>query len=110
MYLSQTDYKKIVHYYQIKKQKNKTYKESAEDILSNKLCKCIKKVRPYDNNEDAAITICRDNIFKKIGIGFYNFKCKKGNKLVPKKGTKKVLKKFRKKIGFNKTKKAKKNK
>ena len=100
----------IVHYYQIKKQKNKTYKESAEDILSNKLCKCIKKVRPYDNNEDAAITICRDNIFKKRGIGFYNFKCKKGNKLVPKKGTKKVLKKFRKKIGFNKTKKAKKNK
>jgi hypothetical protein len=102
MDLSQTDYKKIVHYYQIKKQKNKTYKESAEDILANKLCKCIKKVRPYDNNEDAAITICRDNIFKKRGIDFYNFKCKKG--------TKKNLRKFRKKIGFNKTKKAKKNK
>ena len=46
MDLSQTDYKKIIHYYQIKKQKNKTYKESAEDILANKLCKCIKKVRP----------------------------------------------------------------
>ena len=41
MDLSQTDYKKIIHYYQIKKQKNKTYKESAEDILANKLCKCM---------------------------------------------------------------------
>jgi hypothetical protein len=30
--------------------------------------------------------------------------------MVPKKGTKKNLRKFRKKIGFNKTKKAKKNK
>ena len=77
MDLSQTDYKKIIHYYQIKKQKNKTYKESAEDILANKLCKCIKKVRPYDNNEDAAITICRDNIFKKEVLIFTTLNVKK---------------------------------
>jgi hypothetical protein len=104
MDLSQSDYKKIIDYYQIKKQKNKTYKETAEDILANKLCRCIKKITPYNNNnEKDAIAICRNTIFKKRGIDFSNFKCKTGNKLVSKKGTRKKLDKFSKQIGFNKS-------
>jgi hypothetical protein len=60
--------------------------------------------------EKDAIGVCRKSIFKNRGIDFYNFKCKKGQKLLSKQGTKKQLNKFRKKIGFNKTKKSKKNK
>ena len=45
-----------------------------------------------------------------IHVTQYTCKCKKGQKLISKKGTKTQVKKFRKKIGFNKTKKSKKNK
>lgn len=110
MELSNYDYTKIIKYYNIKKQKNITKKQHAEDILANKLCKCIKKVLPYSKNESNAIGLCRNSIYKKRGIDFYNFKCKNQNKLIPKKGTLKKIKKFRKKIGFNKTKTKTKNK
>ncbi len=111
MELSTTDYQKIAHFYGIPKQNNKTYKELAEDILALKLCKCIKKVKTTKMiGENAAIGICRENIFKKRKIDLYTFKCKKGTSLISKKGTKKKLRKFRTKIGFNKTKRAKKNK
>ena len=84
---------------------------NEEDMLAGKLCKCIKKVQSRRQiPEKAAIGLCRESIFKNRGIDFYKFKCKKGQKLLPMKGTKKVLKKFSKKIGFNTTKKSKKNK
>jgi hypothetical protein len=112
MELSSTDYKKIVQFYQLPKSNNKTYKELAEDVLASKLCKCIKKVRKNTQlGEKSAIGICRNNIFQKRNIDFYNFKCKKGHKLLSKKGTQKqVLNKFRNKTGFNKTKKTKRTK
>jgi len=111
MELSSMDYKKIAQFYEIPKPTNKSYKEIAEDILAGKLCKCIKKVRSRQQVlEKAAIGVCRGSIFKNRGIDFYNFKCKNGQKLISKKGTKKQLHKFRWKIGFNKTKKTKKNK
>jgi hypothetical protein len=110
MELSSMEYKKIAHFYNIPKPSNKTYKEIAEDVLAGKLCKCIKKVKSREKIlEKAAIGICRESIFKNRGIDFYTFKCKKGQKLISKQGTKKQLNKFRKKIGFNKTKKSKKN-
>lgn len=43
-------------------------------------------------------------------LDLYKFKCKNGPSLISKKGTKKKLRKFRKTIGFNKTKRSKKNK
>ena len=111
MELSSMEYKKIAQFYEIPKPANKSYKEIAEDILAGKLCKCIKKVRSRQQVlEKAAIGVCRKSIFKNRGIDFYNFKCKTGQKLISKKGTKTQVKKFRKKIGFNKTKKSKKNK
>ena len=111
MELSSIEYKKIAQFYEIPKPTNKSYKEIAEDILAGKLCKCNKKVKSRQQVlEKAAIGVCRKSIFKNRGIDFYTFKCKKGQKLISKKGTKKQLHKFRKKIGFNKTKKSKKNK
>lgn len=111
MELSTMEYKKIAQFYDIPKPNDKSYKDIAEDVLAGKLCKCIKKVQSRQKVlEKAAIGICRESIFKNRGIDLYTFKCKKGQKLLPKKGTKKQLKKFRKKIGFNKTKKSKKNK
>ena len=109
MDLSKTDYKKIINYYNLSKS-NKSNKELAEDVLALKLCKCIKKIRPNRDNEKGAIALCRKSIFKNRGIDFFNFKCKKKQSFIHKKGTKKNLVKFRKKIGFNKTKKNKKNK
>ena len=111
MELSSMEYKKIAQFYNIPKPSDKTYKEIAEDVLAGKLCKCIKKVRSRQQVlEKAAIGVCRKSIFKNRGIDFYNFKCKTGQKLISKKGTKTQVKKFRKKIGFNKTKRSKKNK
>ena len=111
MDLNNNDYRKIVDYYKLNKPKNKSYKEVAEEALAGKLCRCIKKVKSDKINEKAAIALCRDNIFKKRNIDFYNFKCKEKQKLVHKKNkTKKYLKKFSKKIGFNKTKRINKNK
>lgn len=111
MELSSADYKKITQFYGIPKQNNKTYKDLAETVLADKMCKCIKKVRSNTNiNEKRAIGICRESIFKNRNIDLYKFKCKKGASLVSKKGTKKKMRKFRKTIGFNKTKRAKKNK
>ena len=106
MDLTNKDYKKIVDYYKLNKPKNKSYKQVAENTLAGKLCRCIKKVKNDKINEKAAIALCRDNIFKKRNIDFYNFKCKEKQKLVNKKNkTKKYLKKFSKNIGFNNTKK-----
>ena len=114
MELSSGDYKKIVNYYQIPKQNDKTYKTLAEDMLADKLCKCIKSVRNKPGlNEKSAIGICRDSIFKKRNIDFYTFGCKKQAKLHKKKNTRRRVKKFSKSIAFdgvNKTKTVKKQK
>tara|TARA_R110001599_G_scaffold72903_1_gene201953 strand:+ start:778 stop:1116 length:339 start_codon:yes stop_codon:yes gene_type:complete len=112
MELSSYDYQKIGRFYGIPKQNNKTYKDLAEGVLADKLCKCIKKVRPKNAKlgEKRAISVCRGTIFKKRHIDLYKFKCKNGPSLISKKGTKKKLRKFRKTIGFNKTKRSKKNK
>ena len=111
MELSTAEYKKIAQFYDIPKPDNKSYKDIAEHILASKLCKCIKKVQSGRQiPEKAAIGVCRESIFKNRGVDFYNFKCKKGQKLLSKKGTHKILNKFRKKIGFNKTKKSAKTK
>jgi len=104
MDLTSSDYKKIIKYYNIEKN-NKSDKDIAENILANKLCRCIKKVRNGNIDEKAAISICRKRIFRNRNIDFYNFKCKKSRKLVPKKRTSKKLRKFSRKIKFSKTKK-----
>lgn len=102
MDLTTQDYKDIIEFYNIKKDKKHTYKELAENILATKLCKCIKKVKAPQRNEKGAIALCRKSIFKNRNIDFYKFECKKKYKLISKKNnTKKVLKKTKKKTKFN---------
>ena len=96
--LNQSDYIKILNYYDIAfspKDSSKTIKNKAETILAEKLCKCIKKVkksdgvdtRGHDNDnqsesESKAIAICSNSIFEKKGLERGLFDCKKKPKLI----------------------------
>lgn len=103
MKLTKKDYTKILNYYGKKpvytkknKYNLKKTKELTRQVLSKKLCDCIKKVqksRKKKMAEKDAIAICRNSIFSNRGIGHYRFTCKKGPKLRAKKGTNHYLKK-----------------
>lgn len=113
MNLNTNDYKKILKFYNISKPKSISYQHAAENILAQKLCTCIKKIQKKNKNMDEknAIALCRKSIFTNRGIDFYNFKCKKQFKFIPKKNTKNTLKKKNKSIKFkSKLNKTKKNK
>lgn len=92
--LTQKDYKKILEYYNktIPKSKQLLEKE-AENILAEKLCKCIKKVGNNNKNigEPRAIGICTKTIFNRKGLTRGKFNCK-----------------GKRSVNFNKTKKARK--
>lgn len=73
--LTINDYKKILKYYNEPLPKSKCLaKINAENILSTKLCRCIKKVDK--NNKPRAIGICTKTIFNKKGYTRGKFKCK----------------------------------
>jgi hypothetical protein len=108
MRLSTKDYVKILNYYSIpvpsnptklkksiksiKSKKVKNIKKSSIDVtktrklahkvLALKLCRCIKRVQKqnprFKMDEQNAIPICINQIFKKHGIKPYRFSCKKG--------------------------------
>ena len=92
--LKQNDYIKILNYYDIPispKESSKTIKNKAENILAEKLCKCIKKVKnnpdtensDNDSDEEArAIGICNESIFTRKGIRHGAFTCKKKPRLL----------------------------
>jgi hypothetical protein len=74
MNISKTDYIKILKYYNIKIDKNMSYKEikeKSENILATKLCKCIKSVNNYP--------ICINNVINKKNLKSTGFSCKKYN-------------------------------
>jgi len=101
--LKKADYVKILDYYQIETPKNKSLKNIkriAEDILANKLCKCIKKVQKNnsDKEEAKAIGICNDSIFGRKSLKHYRFTCKKGAKLENKPGKNYALEKRSKRL------------
>ena len=73
--LTNKDYKDILTYYQIIIPKSKRLlKITAENIMSEKLCKCIKKLDPV--NETKSIGICTKTIFNKKGLTRGKFRCK----------------------------------
>jgi hypothetical protein len=73
--LNNADYTKILEYYQKPIPKSKRLiKITAEKIMSEKLCRCIKKVDK--ENETRAIGICTKTIFNKKGYTRGKFKCK----------------------------------
>ena len=73
--LTNADYEKILNYYKIPIPKSKRIlKLKAEDILSSKLCRCIKKVDPV--NEQRSIGICTKTVVNRKGFTRGKFKCK----------------------------------
>ena len=84
MNLSNKDYIKILEFYKINipnKKINKTLRKKAQDILAEKLCRCIKNISKSPKDERRAISICTKTIFRKKGIKYNKFTCKKGAKL-----------------------------
>ena len=55
MELTSSDYNKIIDFYNTDIPNNKSKKDIAEDILSSKLCKCIKilnPLQPFNSNNN----------------------------------------------------------
>jgi len=80
MKITKKDYMKVLKYYNIDMKPNTSYKkvqDAAEDILADKLCRCIKTINPTQKNESKNIALCTNSIFKKKGIGNVRFTCKK---------------------------------
>jgi hypothetical protein len=100
--LKKNDYIKILNYYNIPitpTDSSKTIKNKAEEILADKLCKCIKKVKKTDEGDDddgddetggdtpseaesKAIGICNDSIFRRKGLKHSGFTCKRRPKFI----------------------------
>jgi hypothetical protein len=78
--LDVTDYKKILEYYGKPIPNSiRILKKTAEKLLSEKLCRCIKKVDK--KNEARAIGICTKTIFNKKGYTRGKFNCKGKSKV-----------------------------
>ena len=74
--LTNKDYVNILKFYKKNIPKSKRIlKMTAEKILNDKLCKCIKKVDPVD--ESKSIAICTSAIFNRKGLKRGKFTCKK---------------------------------
>lgn len=99
MDLSIEDYKIILNHYNlhIPNERNQL-KNKAEEILAEKLCKCIKAIDP--NDEKKSIAICNKSIFSNRNLKKFRFTCKKKSRLKYKKNTRKKLMKTKKKLLF----------
>ena len=74
--LTNKDYASILNFYKMKIPKSKRLlKKQAEQIMSEKLCRCIKKVDV--KNEAKSIGICSKTIFVNKGYTRGKFTCKK---------------------------------
>ena len=72
--LTKKDYISILNYYKTSIPKSKELlKKKAENILGQKLCRCIKKV----GDEPKSIRICTKAVFKNKGLSRGKFTCKK---------------------------------
>lgn len=105
MKLTHKDYLTILEHYEITIPTNKKgnvdrkqVKNEAEKILASKLCRCIKKVNPNDENE--SISLCTNSIFTKRGLSYSAFKCSPAFMLHKTKRNNSALNKTRKKITF----------
>jgi hypothetical protein len=83
--LTNNDYKQILEYYNKPIPKStRLLKNNAQQILAEKLCRCIKKIEP--ENEARSIGICSKTIFNRKGYTRGKFKCK-GKRIVTLKKT-----------------------
>lgn len=83
--LNINDYKFILEYYKLSIPKsNKLIKSKALSIISNKLCKCIKKVsKKYKlKNEANPIKLCTQSVITNKGFNRGFFTCKKKSNII----------------------------
>ena len=72
--ITNNEYIKILEYYKIPiPGTKKLIQKEAENILSEKLCKCIKNI---NIQEPRSIGICTKSIFNKKGLTRGKFQCK----------------------------------
>jgi len=99
MQLTKQDYLTILKFYNIDINNNAKLfqiKEKAENILADKLCKCIKKLQdPNDIDETRSIAICKNSVLNKKDITASRFTCKKKARFLGK-NNKRLLKKLKK--------------
>ena len=89
--LTNTDYKKILDFYNKPIPKSKRLlRVQAEKLLVSKLCRCIKRVDK--ENEARAIGICTKSIINSKGLVRGKFTCKKRQEINLKKKTRKSRK------------------
>ena len=82
--LTINDYKHILEFYKKSIPKSKRLlKQQAEKLLSEKLCRCIKKIDKQ--NESRAIGICTKTIINNKGFTRGKFTCKKKQTIILKK-------------------------
>jgi hypothetical protein len=101
--LTDNDYRQILEYYKKPIPKSvRLLKMSAERILAQKLCRCIKKV---DKNDEArAIGICTKSVINRKGFTRGKFQCKKKETIVLKKNKSKKVNKtgYKKNVTYKK--------
>jgi hypothetical protein len=72
--ITNNEYIKILEFYKIPiPGTKKLIQKEAENILSQKLCRCIKQI---DSAEPRSIGICTKSIFNKKGFTRGKFRCK----------------------------------
>jgi hypothetical protein len=80
--LTNEDFTNILLFYKMPIPKSKRLlKKQAENIMSEKLCRCLKKVQMKPIPEGKAIGICTKTIFNNKGLTRGKFKCLKNRTL-----------------------------
>lgn len=79
MEFTKQDYIKILKFYKVD-YNNENYIQKAEQLLCNKMCKCIlKENSPYFKQKEK-IKKCSENIFRRNNVNIVKVSCsKKGN-------------------------------
>lgn len=76
--LTNKDYINILKYYKMSIPKSRRLlKKQAENVLAEKLCRCIKKVDVQIKNEPKSIGICTKTLFNNRGYSRGSFTCRK---------------------------------
>ena len=79
--LNDNDYKKILNYYKLEIPKSsRLIKKSAENVINQKLCSCIKKVDVV--NEPRSIGVCTRSVINRKGMKRGKFTCKGKRKII----------------------------
>ena len=84
MNLNKQDYMDILDYYNINfnnYKDTKSLKKMVENIIINKICRCIKKVNNRIKDEKYSIAICNNSVINKKNLKIKGFTCKKRKNL-----------------------------